>query len=173
MKDSGLAAQPARDTSIRQVEPADFIAQMHNLYDRIACRAFEIFDGKGRLEGNDLDNWLQAEVEVLHPLHIEVSESPEALTVRAEVPGFKINELQVNVEPQRVTITGKRETTEESKTKKTIYSETCSNQVMRVLDLPATVDAEKAKATLKDGVLELDLPKTAPAKSVQIQPKAV
>jgi hypothetical protein len=49
---------------------------MHNLYDRIACRAYEIFDGNGRLAGRDLADWFQAEKEFLHPLHIEVSESP-------------------------------------------------------------------------------------------------
>jgi HSP20 family protein len=173
MKESGLAVQPARDTSVQRGEPADLIERMNSLYDRIAKRAFEIFDGDGRHHGRDLAHWFQAEGEFLHPLHIEVSESPEALTVRAEVPGFKAEELQINVEPQRVTITGKRETKEESKTKKTIYSETCSDQILRVVDLPAEVEVEKAKATLKDGILDLEMPKTAAAKTVKIEPKAV
>src|SRR5208337_216414 len=131
MKQSGLAVQPARDTSIRRGQPADLIERMQNLYDRTACRAFEIFDGNGRLNGRDLADWFQAEVEFAHPVHIRVSESPAALTVRAEVPGFKANELEINVEPRRVTITGTRETKEESKTKQTIYSETCSDQILR------------------------------------------
>jgi HSP20 family molecular chaperone IbpA len=62
------------------------------------------FDGSGRLQSCDLADWFQAEVEFVHPVHIEVSESSEALTVRAEVPGFKKNELQINAEPRRVTI---------------------------------------------------------------------
>jgi len=144
---------------------------MHNLYDRIACRAFESFDGNGRLAGRDLADWFQAEEEFLHPLHIEVSESPEALTVRAEVPGFKAKELEINVEPRRVTITGKRETKQESKSTKTIYSETCSDQILRVVDLPAAVQTDKVKAALKDGMLELDMPKAAPAKTVKLEPK--
>ena len=173
MKESGLAVQPARDTSVQKSESVDLVARMNNLYDRIAKRAFEIFDGDGRHDGRDLAHWFQAEVELLHPLHIEVSESPETLHVRAEVPGFKAEELKINVEPRRVTITGERKTREESKTKKTIYSETCSDQILRVVDLPAEVDTEKAKAALKDGMLELDMPKTAPAKTVKIEPKAV
>jgi HSP20 family protein len=172
MKESGLAVQPARDTSVQRGEPTGFIEHMQDLYDRIACRAFEIFDGNGRRAGHDLADWLQAEMEFLHPLHMEISESPEALTVRAEVPGFKANELEINVEPRRVSITGKRETKEESKGKKTIYSETCSDQILRVLDLPAAVVPEKVKSTLKDGVLELDMPKDATAKTVKGEPKA-
>ena len=170
MKESGLAVQPARDMSVQKAEPVDLVERMNNLYDRIARRAFEIFDGAGRPHGRDLADWFQAEVEFLHPLHIEVSESPEALHVRAEVPGFKAEELKINVEPRRVTIAGTRETKEESKTKKTIYSETCSDQVLRVLDLPAEVDPAKVKATLKDGVLDLEMPKAAPAKAVKVEP---
>jgi HSP20 family molecular chaperone IbpA len=40
-----------------------------------------------------------------------------------------------------------------------------------VIDLPAAVDADKATATLKDGVLELTLPKAGPAKKLQIAAK--
>lgn len=97
MKESGLAVQPARETSVRRGEPADLTEEMSNLYDCIARRAFEIFEGNGRFNGRDLADWFQAEVEFIHPLHIGVSESPEALTVRAEVPGFKRNELQINM----------------------------------------------------------------------------
>jgi HSP20 family protein len=173
MKDSGLAVQPARDTSVQKDAPADLIERVNSLYDRIARRAYELFDGNGRLAGRDLADWFQAEEEILHPLHLEVSESPQALTVHAEVPGFKANELEINVEPYRVTITGKRETKQESKSEKTIYSETCADQILRVLDLPAAVEAEKVKATLKDGVLELDMPKAALADAAKADSKAV
>jgi len=80
MKESGLAVQPARDTSVQRGASAGLLERMHNLYDRIACRAYEIFDGNGRLAGRDLADWFQAEQEFLHPLHIGVSESPETLT---------------------------------------------------------------------------------------------
>jgi HSP20 family molecular chaperone IbpA len=140
---------------------------MQDLYDRIALRAFEIFDGGGRLQGRDLADWLQAEVEFLHPVHVEVSDSSGALAVRAEIPGFKANELQINVEPRRVTISGKRETKGESKNEKTIRCETCSDQILRVLELTTAVDPEKVKATLKDGVLVLEMPKVPPAPLVK------
>ncbi len=115
---------------------------------------------------------VQAEAEFLHPLHIAVAESPEAVTVRADVPGFKEEHLQIKVEPRRVTITGKRETKKESSNKKIVYSETCADQILRVVDLPTAVDAKKAKTTVKDGVLELDLPKAEPEKHDGPGPKA-
>ena len=45
-------------------------------------------------------------------------------------------------------------------------------ELMRVIELPAEVEAEKVTATLKNGVLELSLPKAAKARSVRIEPKA-
>ncbi len=41
-----------------------------------------------------------------------------------------------------------------------------------MIDLPAEVDTGKVTATLKDGVLELEMRKAAPAKKVKIEPKA-
>jgi HSP20 family molecular chaperone IbpA len=42
---------------------------------------------------------------------------------------------------------------------------------MRVVNLPADIDTSKATATLKDGVLNLELPKAAHAKAVRVEPK--
>lgn len=163
------AVQSPQAVSVRKEEPSDLVAHVRDLYDRIALRAFEIFDGSGRLQGRDLADWFQAEMEFLHPMHMEVSESSGALTVRAEVPGFKGSELQINVEPRRVTIAGKRETKAESKGEKAFYSETCSDQILRVFELPIAVDPEKVKATLEDGVLVLEMPKVPPSTPVKAE----
>jgi HSP20 family molecular chaperone IbpA len=55
-----------------------------------------------------------------------------------------------------------------------VYSESYADQLLAyrgIVDLPASVDAEKATATLKNGVLELVLPKVAKAKMIEIKPK--
>ena len=98
----------------------------------------------------------------------------DSLEVKAEVPGFNEKEIEVSVEPRRLTITGKRETEtkKEEKKSKTVYSEFCSNQILRIVDLPASVDAEKTIATLKNGVLQLTMPKVAKAKTIEIKPRA-
>ena len=95
------------------------------------------------------------------------------MELKAEVPGFSEKELEVNLESRRLTISGKRETAKEEKKNKTVYSETCSNQILRVVDLPAEVETEKATAVLKNGVLELNLPKSTKARSIRVAPKIV
>ena len=47
--------------------------------------------------------------------------------------------------------------------------ERCSDQILRVVDLPAEVDTERAVATLKDGILKLELPKTSIARKILIK----
>jgi HSP20 family protein len=150
---------------------SDLFDRIQELSNSIARRAFEIFEGRGCALGHDLEDWLRAESEFLHPVHVDIAESDEALTVRAEVPGFSAKELEVGVQPHRLTISGKRETSEKHTSKKTIYTEQCSNQIFRAIDLPAEVDSSKVTATLKDGVLELSLPKAAKGQKIRVEEK--
>ncbi len=147
------------------------IAQMDEIFGSISRRAFDIFQVDGAVFGRDLDNWLRAEREILHPIHINVSESKDAFDVKAEVPGFSEKELEISVEPRTLTIAGKREVKKEDKSGKTVYAEECSNRVLRVVHLTAEIDVDKAAATLKNGVLDITLPKSTKPPSVRIQPK--
>jgi HSP20 family protein len=168
------AVQPASvPVPVKQSATGDVFDRIQQTYDEIARRAFEIFDNNGR-RGNDLEDWFRAESELLHPVHLEIAESDANLTVHAEVPGFSTKELEINVEPRRLTIAGKHEAQEESKKGKkgkTIYSERCAKEILRVVDLPADVDSSKVSAILKDGILNIELPKAAHAKAVRTEPK--
>ena len=173
MPERSLATQTAREpTPFKVVDSEKILDRTHRIYDSIARRAFELFDGHGRTIGRDLDDWLTAERELLHPMHINVSETDGELQVKAEVPGFTAQELEVSVEPRRLTITGKRETKAEHKDGKTVYSEQCASQILRVIDLPAAVDTARVTAALKDGVLEFAMPKAEPGKKVRIDTRA-
>jgi HSP20 family protein len=146
---------------------------MQELHEMISRRAFELFEKGGGIFGRDLENWFKAESELLHPVNISIDETDEGLKVVAEVPGFKPEELEVSVEPRRLTITGKREDAKEEKKKgKTVYSERDSEMIMRVVELPMEVNTEAVVAVLKDGVLEFTMPKAAPAKKITIERKA-
>ena len=169
MVDQASRMQPTKSTSptpLKVVAATDLLARVERLRDSVARRAYEIFESQGRTFGRDLENWLQAESEFLHPVHVDVAESDDGLTVRAEVPGFRGENLMVGVEARRLTIAGKREAEEERRNEKTIYREPCSDQILRVIELPAEVVAGKAAATLRDGVLELKMPKAATAKKI-------
>jgi len=156
-------------TSLRVVDPETLVSRMNELYESIARRAFEIFQQDGAQPGHDQDDWLRAEQELLHPMHVSIAESDGVLTVEAEVPGFSPEDLRVSLEPMRLTIAGKKTNSRESKGKQeTIYQARCSAEILRCIELPRGVDPNKATATLKNGVLELRLQITAAQKPKQV-----
>lgn len=166
-------------TAVKRVEEpskpikySSLFEQMENTFNSVARRAYEIFESNGRLFGRDLDNWLQAERELFHPVPVNITESDESFEVMAEVPGFTEKELEVSVEPSRLTITGKREAKKEEKKGKTVWTESYADQILRVVDLPGEIETGKVAATLKNGVLELALPKATKKHTLRIHPKA-
>ena len=170
---SVTATQPAKISVLtKRSEPREVLSRMDRIHNLIERRAFELFDHGGRFLGRDLADWFQAEAELLHPVHLEIDESEEALTVRAEVPGFAAKELDIHVEPRRLTVAGKHEhKNEESKNGKTIYSELCAEEILRSVHLSSAVEPSKVNATLKDGILTIELPKVTSAKSVRVEAK--
>jgi HSP20 family protein len=141
---------------------------MNSMHDEIARRAFELFERDG-VFGRDLENWFNAEDQLVHPVHVNICETESALRVQAEVPGFEPAELEISLEPTRLTISGRKQSTQEQQEKgKVIYKELCSSELLRVIDLPVEVDPDKTKATLKNGVLELEMPKSAKSQSKRI-----
>jgi HSP20 family protein len=141
------------------------------IFDAITRRAFQIFESRGGIFGRELDDWLKAESEFLHPVKLNMTESDDSFRVEAEVPGFTAKDLQVQIEAGRLTISGKRETTEEQKKGKQVYQEHRANEILRVVDFPSEVDVSKATATLKNGMLELQVPKSEKAKGMGIEVK--
>jgi len=146
------------------------LEEFEALSNAIAGRAFGLFQQRGRADGQDQNDWFRAESELLKPVPIEVSETETGYSVRAEVPGFDIKELNVRAEPNALYIHGKKELKKEEKQGKEIkYSEFSSTELRRRIDLPNAIDPEKVSASLAKGVLELSLSKAAPAKPIEVK----
>jgi HSP20 family protein len=93
-------------------------------------------------------------------MKIDVTEDDKGFTLKADIPGVKKEDIQVDVDEDRISLRAeaKREK-EEKKGEKVVYSERSYGMVSRSFSLPAAVDAKGAKAEYKDGVLSLVLPK--------------
>jgi HSP20 family protein len=168
---TATAMQPVKGSVPVRQGSRDLLERFDSVYDSIARRAFELFESNGQWRGHELDDWLRAEAELLHPVRLEIAESDSDLMVRAELPGFTAKDLDIKIEPRRLSIAGSRET-KEDKNGRMIHSEWCGDQVLRVVDLPMDVDAAKANAILKDGILTIDLPKAPHAKAIRIEPRS-
>jgi len=94
-----------------------------------------------------------------------------AFVLRADVPGLTENELQVNVAGNTVTLRGERKL--DAPEHYSVHRrERRPFHFAKSFELPARVDSERATATLKHGVLTLELPKVAEAQPRQISIKA-
>ena len=148
--------------------------RFHDLRHAIAKRAYDLFSSRGFMHGHDLRDWLRAEAELVRPISIELSETETELTVKAGLPGFGQNDIDVRVEPRRLFITGDREERpEQPETDKSriVYSEWNANRIFRTIDLPAEVDTDKVTATISNGVLQVKMSKKETSKKVKIEAK--
>jgi len=99
---------------------------------------------------------------------VDVSETDGEYQIKAEIPDVKKEDVKVTVEDGVLTIQGERKQEKEEKGKKYHRVERSYGSFVRSFTLPDLVDEEKVKAEFKDGVLNLQLPK-----SVKAKPKAI
>ena len=98
-------------------------------------------------------------------------EEKDDVVVKAEIPGMKKENLEINLSDSHLIIKGEKKQEEEVKKKGYYYSERSYGSFMRSIDLPNEVKSEKATANFKDGVLEVRLPKTEEAKRKEVKIK--
>ncbi len=168
---TSLAVKPSATgrTIIKFPQIGNVFEDFEAIANAIAQRAFDMFQSRGT-NGLDLDDWFRAETELLKPMPIEMSEADDGYTLRAEVPGFGAKDLDVRVEGSSIYIHGKSEQKkEEKKGKEVKYSEVSANELCRRIDLPSAINPDKVSATLTNGVLELNLPKATPPKTIEVK----
>ena len=92
---------------------------------------------------------------------MDVSETDQGYTVKADIPGVKKEDIKVNIEGNQVSISAQTQRESEQKSENMLCTERSWGQYYRSFSLPQAVDDTAAKAEYRDGVLELTLPKKA------------
>jgi HSP20 family protein len=97
-----------------------------------------------------------------------VSENDSEIVVQAELPGMTQDDIELNLEDNRLTLRGEKKY-EEKKEKENYHSvERSYGRFTRSFTLPAGVEHDKVQATFKDGVLKITMPKSEEAKPKRI-----
>ncbi|HEX8169503.1 MAG TPA: Hsp20/alpha crystallin family protein [Thermoanaerobaculia bacterium] len=99
---------------------------------------------------------------------VDVAETQEKIVVRAEVPGMRQQDIQIEFENGLLTIRGERRL-EKSEAMTWHRVERIYGNFSRSFTLPRTVDGERISASYRDGILEIDVPKREEAKPKQIR----
>ncbi len=95
---------------------------------------------------------------------VDIFEKGDDLVIRAELPGVNRDDIDVRVENGVLVLRGERKHAEKVEEKNAFRMERVYGSFARSFSLPTTVDASRISANLKDGVLEVVLPKAEEAK---------
>ena len=99
--------------------------------------------------------------EPVRDIRIDVTENEKDYVVRAEMPGAKKEDIHVEVDGNRISISAEVHKEREEKSGQTLLRETCSGRVARSFTLGNDIDEAETTAKLEQGVLKLTLPKRA------------
>jgi HSP20 family protein len=100
---------------------------------------------------------------------VDIMETENELTVKADLPDVRLEDIDVRVENQTLSIKGERRFEENSTGKGYHRIERSYGRFMRSFAVPNSVDTEKVSADYKDGVLTVSLPKKEAAKARQVK----
>jgi HSP20 family protein len=124
-------------------------------------RLFEDFTGDGGRQG--MERWAPS---------MDLSETPEAQVVKAELPGVDPKDVEISVSGDMLTVKGEKKEEKEEKGKTWHRVERNYGSFVRSVRLPSAVDADRITAEARDGVLTITMPKTEKAKTKRIEVKA-
>jgi HSP20 family molecular chaperone IbpA len=145
-------------------------AAINDRFDEIRRRAHEVFQLRGGALGGDLDDWLQAEREVLGWAKAELVEQAGRYEIRVELPGFDAKNIHVTASDDEILVRAAREQkTEENAAKKegeahVVWSEFRSDELYRRFCLPKAIQIDNVTAKLEKGILHIAAPCAAQAK---------
>lgn len=101
---------------------------------------------------------------------VDVYETDSEVVVKAELPGLRAEDIEVTLAENRLTLKGEKKRSEETKGENYYRRESVYGSFVRTVPIPVPVKKDDIKASFKDGVLEVRLPKDEVAeKSLKIK----
>ena len=117
------------------------------------------------------ERWLRGDEPGVRAPMVDVFEEKDDIVVKAELPGLEKDNIEVNLADHTLTIKGEKKKEEEVKRENYYRAERSYGSFLRTLELPREVHADKVKASFKNGILEIRMPKTEEAKAKETKVK--
>jgi HSP20 family protein len=131
------------------------LQRLENVFEHVRKRAFELFEQRGGETGKDLQDWLNAEQEIVFSPPSELVEEDSDIQLRVAAPGFRDDQLRVSVSPEAITVEGQKESKQEQKQNKLRLSEFSQRYLLRQYVMPYQIDPDQVAASLQEGVLTI------------------
>jgi HSP20 family protein len=111
------------------------------------------------LHAHESDRAPEGDLEDEGQLTVDVYQTPTEIFVESPIAGVAPEDIDVSITPETVTIKGRREREREVREEDYVYQECYWGRFSRSVVLPTEVDADAAKASIKNGVLTIRVPK--------------
>ena len=118
-----------------------------------------------------MDRWFRGDDLDVRAPAVDLFEEKDDIVVKAELPGIDKDNIEVNLNDSTLRIKGEKKKEDEVKEENYYRSERTYGSFVRSVELPKAVRADKVKATFKNGILEVRIPKTEEAKTKEIRVK--
>lgn len=99
---------------------------------------------------------------------VDLEDQGKNYLLKVDLPGFKKEDVQVELEEDSVTINAKRSQTEEEKNKNYVRHERSTQTYYRKIHLPEAIRSDQANAKLNNGILDITLPKKEPKETKKL-----
>lgn len=142
----------------RDIFPVDPFREIMSIREELDRLFNALATGRTTREGRET-LWLPA---------VDVEETDDAIIVRAEIPGMDKDQIKVTITDDSVVISGERKEERKEESKDFHHREIYYGKFYRAVRLPVDVDREKARASYRQGILEIFLPK-----SEKVKPKTI
>jgi len=123
-------------------------------------------------EEEEEKDWLEEAEGEEGQLTIDVYQTESDIVIKSTIAGVDPEEIDISITNDMVTIKGKRSKDEKVETESYYYQELYWGAFSRSVILPVEVDADRAKASIKNGILTIRLPKVEKVKTKKIKVKA-
>lgn len=165
-----MAKAAAEDKAVATKQPGEIMSRteefehwLDHLMEDMWRRPFPSLFGR--------DRWLPIRPLSIRMPSIDVYEENDSVVVKAELPGMKKEDIEVNLAAENLTIKGEKKEDKEVKEDNYYRRERSYGSFLRTVALPCEVKSDEIKASFKDGVLDIRLPKTEEAKKKSVAVK--
>ena len=162
-------AKETREKKMRGLTPWEPHAGVPRWEQEMEGKFWDLLEGESQAL-RDERWWPGNSLQAREPA-IDLYRENDEIVAKAELPGMKKDDIQVNITDSLLTISGEKKKEEESKAREYYQSERLYGSFMRKLSLPSRVNPEKARATYENGVLEIHLTKTDETKKRKVRIK--
>ncbi|MBI5221601.1 MAG: Hsp20/alpha crystallin family protein [Candidatus Magasanikbacteria bacterium] len=123
---------------------------------------------------NTMDDWISdwEKLDFLSQhgeLAVDVFENANEIVIKSAVAGIKPGDIDISINHDVLTIKGQRHNEDKIERKNYLFQECYWGNFSRTIVLPSQVLSDQVKATLKNGILTVSIPKAAPEKSIKVQ----